>query len=506
MKLPRRPRLERGILATLLLDPERLSEVHLRPGDFSLGPMDALYRWIQQLSEQQKPHDLQSLLSLMAEGRAPFGVPSISELAALPMEDGTGGPSLLNDWVAQVREVSDRRRTMMAHRRALEALEAGDLVEHSKILTEVSTGLGEAERGSKWLSGAHVRAISDRLLRRLADGNRDQSRLPWPGGQKNIPSIAGYRPGRGEILVGSHRPVWNRTWELLGPWFPDRLAVLVGGTGRGKSAMAIQIAEAAATAGGPVLYMSAEMPAEEVLARLLALRSQGGVSYVAILQGQVPLQELQQACSDLEAACPHLYLWAPNHSFCTGAAIQAATRELFHRAGAPPLVVVDYLQRLVGAEGSDRRNQIGDLSGNLRDLARPGGLDPHWPGASVLLLSSVSRTHYSNFSSVSALREAAKGSLEGSGKESGEIEYDAPLVLAMTSDPDPYRAAIDGAPAERRALLAIAKNRHGEARGLVPFRFQARCGRFWEVTSLEESNWWPTLPKNKATAGVPNVG
>lgn len=505
MKLPRRPRLERGVLATLLLDPGRLSEVQLRPGDLTLGPLEVLYAWMVDRSIQQKPYDLQTLLALTAEGASPPGAPGISELAALPMEDATGGPTLLTGWVKQIRELADRRRAMLAHRRALEALEAGDLVGHAAALAEASAGLGEAQGGRKWLLGTHVGDVAERLVARCRRAPEAQSRTPWPGGNRDAPPAHGPRPGRGELLLSGTMPVWQRTWELLGPWFPDRLAVLVGGTGRGKSAMAVQIAEAAAHAKTPVLYVSAEMSAEEVLARLLALRSIGGVSYVSILQGRVDPVELQTACEILLGDCPYLYLWAPDRAGRTSDAILAATRELVEVcAGAAPLVVVDYLQRLSGAEGADRRIQVGDLSGSLRDLARPGGLHSTWPGASVLVLSSVSRTHYANFSSVSALREAAKGTLEGSGKESGEIEYDAPLVLAMTSDPDPYRNGFDGAPAERRALLAVAKNRHGEARGLVPFRFQARCGRFWEVSAGEEASWWPKVPVAKG--GHPSVG
>ena len=359
------------------------------------------------------------------------------------------------------------------------------------------------ENATTLLTGTHVSEIAAELLSRLSSGpSLEAERIPWPGGKVTLPSFAGPRPSPGDILPSPDLAQWgwDRTWSTLGPWFPDRLAVLVGGTGRGKSAMAIQVAEAAARAGAPVLYVSAEMSAEEVLARLLALRSSKGVSYIGILQGVVDPEEVGRALESLIKDCPHLYLWAPNREHRTGEALQSAALHIVRLTGGrPPLILVDYLQRLTGDSSADRRIQVGDLSGSLRDMARRHGLGKTWPGAAILVLSSVARTHYNSFSSVTDLRAAAAGSLEGCGKESGEIEYDAPLVLAMTSDPDPFQEGYAGAPAERRALLAVAKNRHGAARGLIPFRFYARCGRFLEVGEKEDIKWWPSETDAKNT-------
>ena len=124
----------------------------------------------------------------------------------------------------------------------------------------------------------------------------------------------------------------------------------------------------------------------------------------------------------------------------------------------------------------------------MRDLSRPEGLHPEWPGAAVLALSSTARAHYQHFASCADLKAAWQGRpkgengeerkepvpLEGMGKESGELETDASLLLVLTTN-----KALGPEPQPRNGLVVVAKNRHGGA-GTVPFDFYPACGRFVE--------------------------
>lgn len=326
--------------------------------------------------------------------------------------------------------------------------------------------------------------IGEALAKRLYGKDRAVVRYPWPGCSTDD------QEDRGPLALGlllpernrAARPAWRAMARLAGPWAPDQLAVLVGATGRGKSAMAIQVAEGVCQAGAPTLYASAEMGADEVLARLLALRSRGDdrgpVSARAVLDGRCPELDFRKALAELVTDCPGFYVWAPNEAGRTGAELTRAARAVSAaHGGAPPFVALDYLQRFKGAPGAtDRRADVASLSGQLRDLSRPG-LD--WPGAAVLALSSTARGegsgNYKVLGSAWALREAfnAGDAIEGLGKESGELEYDAPLLLVMTSD----RPTAPGRPAP--AFVAIPKARHG-SRGGVRFWFRGAGGRFEE--------------------------
>lgn len=345
-----------------------------------------------------------------------------------------------------------------------------------------------------------ARAVEGFLARQTPPG--DRAWFPWPGGQEGMPEDAPRsRLAAGDVLPpeGGYQPrEWDALWRMVGPLWPDRLAVLVGATGRGKSGLALNVAESVARAGHPVLYLSAEMGTDELVARLIALRARErarergddwGIAWRTVLMGGAPREDLERACAELVEDCPRLYPWAPRADARKAECLEKMTRAVV-KGGRPPLVVVDYLQRM--AEGEDLRGAVRSVSGTLRDLSRPDGLGEGWPGAAVLALSSTGRTNYGHLASVDDLRVAAEGgerwitdrekkhrkvavppvSLEGLGKESGELETDASLLLVMTTNKG------DGA-APRDGLVVVAKNRHGGT-GRVPFTFYPVCGRFAE--------------------------
>ena len=354
-----------------------------------------------------------------------------------------------------------------------------------------------------------LQAVCGRWLANLGGDKTDSSSkaasttFPWPGGRTDMPKEKELDLAEDALLPmqPSKRPDWVQLWRLAGPTWPDRLTVLVGSTGRGKSAWALQVAEAVARTGQPVLFVSAEMGTAELVARLVAVRAKGAgavdVAYSALLRRAEVSDELQQAVVALQADCPALYLWEPESDKRNAAWLAAMVRAVSAaHGGAAPFVVLDYVQRFV--EGQDRRISTSSFSRKLRDLARPDGLGTGWPGAAVLAISSTARSYYEHFQSCEQLLAAHKGgtvqmkgrtksngdpltqfqpaiSLEGMGKETGELEYDAPLVLCVTSDTGPE----SGEPSPRTALVVVAKNRHGSA-GFVRMRFLPACGRFEE--------------------------
>lgn len=318
-------------------------------------------------------------------------------------------------------------------------------------------------------------AAAEELVKRC-EGARAGGGFPWPGCASEWPdeesNAAPLAPG---CLLPGDRANWIEVWKAVGPLAPDRLAVLVGPTGRGKTAFAVQAAEAAAAAGRPVLYASAELGAAELLARILAAGAARGprvVTWRAILYGRIDQDEVERACSRATVDLPALYLWAPPGRERNGDTLRAMVEAVAEAHKAPPLVIVDYVQRFAPG-GGDRRVDVSDLSGELRTLARPAG---RYLGAGVLALSSTARTNYAKVTSAAALYAVARSSLEelvGTGKETGELEYDANAVAVLTADP---KAAQDG---RRRGLLVAAKVRELEPGRMAGLRFDGARGR-WE--------------------------
>jgi energy-coupling factor transporter ATP-binding protein EcfA2 len=231
---------------------------------------------------------------------------------------------------------------------------------------------------------------------------------------------------------------------------PERLMVLLGGPGSGKTTLANQIAEHIANAGRPVLYLTTEDPAFSLLAKSIARR--GSIDYGAVLAGRKSEVDainaaLQVLASRLSA---HRLLYLESNGASMGVLEKVASEHFasFDEAhgGGPGLLVVDYLQRVArarsaasGATFRDLREAVTALTVDLHDIAKK-------LNCSVLALSSQNRA--SGYSNANALWSA---------KESGDIEYEADVVMALGPD-DSVRI-----PAKRceARVLSLVKNRLG---------------------------------------------
>lgn len=305
--------------------------------------------------------------------------------------------------------------------------------------------------------------------------------FPWPGPAEPTLS-AGPVMNPGSLAAAQWKP-WTNLASIAAIG-PESVAVLVGPTGRGKTALALQMALAVAAAGNRVLYASAELPADELVARSIACKASGGIPWRAILTAYGD-PNVKHAAADL-AAMPegkNLYLWTPTGRTRDVDALQLVARQLQAR-----FIVVDYLQRFID-DADDKRLAVMRASGQLRDLSRKA---PGWPGAAVLAVSSIGRPKYEAFASVDKLRALQADDLIGSGKEAGELEYDATLVLAYTADaPTPGQA-------ERLALVRVVKQRAGQSEGEAAFTFQGAAGRF-TPRELPPRSEVPTTPKQQPT-------
>ena len=314
---------------------------------------------------------------------------------------------------------------------------------------------------------------------------------PWPG--PAYPSATG-EPIRspGQLEAVKHEP-WAELAKVahLGP---ESLAVLVGPTGRGKTALALQVAAAVAETGVRVLYASAELPADELVSRVIACRAGGGMPWRTVLAA--PGDEHVKAAATTLAATSigkNLMLWTPMGRERHGAALATVARQAEAR-----FIVVDYVQRFIDDDG-DTREAVRRMSGLLRDLSRQR---QGWPGAAVLALSSIARPKYPFFATVDAVRQSPVDELEGSGKECGELEYDATLVLAYTAD-----RGEDGRP-ERPACIRVVKQRGGVDGAEVGFTFHGPAGRFTPRKLEPRASAPATQPRGQGAPqrGVPSAG
>lgn len=246
------------------------------------------------------------------------------------------------------------------------------------------------------------------------------------------------------------------------------LYMLASGSGVGKSQWALQVALEAAKheqrreraegeAVRPVVYVALELGELDVVARLAGLV--GKVKWSDVFFGKSK-ESVEGAIADLVKAgvdnWPLEVEVAPPNGWSADR-LWALVKER-----KPSLVVIDYLQLVAPAENeryADLRQSIGRIAYAGRAIARD-------ENCAVLVLSSVSRAHYKTTSGSEDVNPGTSdpAGLIGVGKESGEIEYSADVVLALVQEP--YEKGKTG----RAIHLAIAKQR-GAPATWVPLTF-----------------------------------
>lgn len=298
--------------------------------------------------------------------------------------------------------------------------------------------------------------------------------------------------------------------KLSGGLYDGRLYMLGAETGKGKTALTLQIAESIANGGRDVLIFSVEITQKELYSRLLSkhtaqivyekekfnsnntkkkeLEYQKKCTEYSYIRQYLNLTETRQqyittAFNDIyqSKAFKHLYLQDGIMSL-TITGITQAVREHTEATGNKPVVVVDYLQILRPEEQYKNRttkDNVDNIVATLKQLTNDG-----YP---VVVISSVNRDTYKQgkeFNSVSL----------NSFKETGGIEFTSDVVMAL-QDRGLYRASKHpediGAIADARKIkqhnensfiqeleLVILKNRIGEKRTTINFSFYAPYNYF----------------------------
>ena len=238
---------------------------------------------------------------------------------------------------------------------------------------------------------------------------------------------------------------------LSGGFAPGELVYLAGRPGSGKTALALEIARKAAGLGQSTLVVSREMVTLALTRRLLAQTARINAS--SLKSGRIGAGERVM----LNAAIPKLRglpLWMTDKALTIGQIVRLAAA---HEGLS--LLIVDYLQ-LVRApyEIRERRLQVEHVSQALKELAVRLGIP-------VLCLSSLSRSQESGRD-----KEPTLDLL----RESGELEYDADIVLFLHRKPR-----------QPETKCIIAKNRDGREAS-VNLMFRVESVAFYEVSDRQE--------------------
>lgn len=425
---------ERSVIGAILLEPERLWEVleRLSPAMFSDPALATVWQAMADLGQKGEPVDAISIGEhLRKTGRIDARV----TLALPHVLMGEAQTAANVGYHAGIIDDLAKRRRIIAAASHLEGLAKGS-EDNPEALIE------------------SARAILDEAAASMAVGSQRIGE-----GLEALIEALDLKPGEAPDF---QRTPWAELDQVIGGWRPGGLYVIAARPGRGKSALALQIARGLAQSGG-VGFISLEMGQEELLKRLVA--SDGRVRMDPLVDQRLTKNDwlgfahAAPAIRDLD-----LYVRTDIDSPLQ----MISWARSMHRLGMRALVV-DYLQLLRSDERQESREAaLATITRSLKRLAQQLGIP-------VILLSQLNREGSQRKG------KAARPQITDL-RGSGAIEQDADVVLLLHREED-----------ETDLEIHVAKNRHGRE-GSFELQWQ---GSHTRAISKE---WSPTALLNEQEA------
>lgn len=228
----------------------------------------------------------------------------------------------------------------------------------------------------------------------------------------------------------------------------------------GKTALAMNIAENLAFKDKSIVFFSLEMTEEQLMQRMVM--SSSLVSNKKLANKKMTDHDWDKI-SKATSAILGTKLFIDDDASRTVPEMQSMCRRLKRRNGLD-LVIIDYLQNVQSSVKGSRREQIEQVSRDLKKMAKE--LD-----VPVIVISSLSRKNET--------REDKRPILSDL-RETGQIEFDADVVMFI------HREEYYNPETERQGMaeLIIAKHRKGPI-GIAELGWLSECTRFIDIQQLE---------------------
>ncbi|PSW00465.1 replicative DNA helicase [Photobacterium lipolyticum] len=235
------------------------------------------------------------------------------------------------------------------------------------------------------------------------------------------------------------------------------LIIVAARPSMGKTTFAMNLCEnAAMDQEKPVLIFSLEMPAEQIMMRMLASLSR--VDQTKIRTGQLDDEDWARISSTMGILMQKKNMFIDDSSGLTPTDVRSRARRIARDNGGLSMIMIDYLQlmRVPGLQ-DNRTLEISEISRSLKALAKELNVP-------VVALSQLNR---------SLEQRADKRPINSDLRESGAIEQDADLIMFIYRD-EVYNeeSALKGI-----AEIIIGKQRNGPI-GSVRLTFQGQFSRF----------------------------
>lgn len=242
------------------------------------------------------------------------------------------------------------------------------------------------------------------------------------------------------------------------------LVIVAARPSMGKTTFAMNLCEnAAMMQDKPVLIFSLEMPAEQLMMRILASLSR--VDQTKIRTGQLDDEDWARISSTMGILLEKKNMYIDDSSALTPMELRSRARRIYREHGGLSLIMVDYLQLMrVPSLTENRTLEIAEISRSLKALAKELEVP-------VLAISQLNR---------SLEQRSDKRPVNSDLRESGSIEQDADVIMFI------YRDEVYHENSEHKGVaeVILGKQRNGPI-GKVRLKFQGQWSRFDNYTNSE---------------------
>lgn len=404
---------EAACLAAVLISKEALLKVMdiLSYEDFYLEQHRIIYSSIRELDRKKRPIDLITLKQELVDRNMLDTIGGDGYLADLYRKVATSANA--EAYAKRIKELSIRRKLIDVSTSIIE--NCFDLsVETAEMLDESEKKVFEVTEKRITADHQPIEAIVDETIKRIE--------MLYEHKQ----AVTGLSSGFIDIdrtLTGFH---------------PAELIIIAARPSMGKTALALNFMNHIAIhEKKPVFFFSLEMPAAQLLMRLICV--EGMIDAQRLRTGHLSNEEMKKIYNTAEkfSSAP---IFIDDTPGVTIADIRAKSRRAAQK-GPLGCVIIDYIQLINSTSKVDRQQQVSEISRGLKLLAR----ELQCP---ILALSQLSRAVESRTDQRPQLSDL---------RESGAIEQDADVVMFI------FREDRVKKDTERKGIadIIIAKQRNG---------------------------------------------
>lgn len=439
-QLPSSLEAEQALLSSMMVYPSAVStvvELGLRPEDFYAEAHKRLFQVMISMQEEGKPIDSVSLISRCNDLKvlsAVGGVNMIMELA-----DTSVSGANTKYYVELIQNKAYLR----------------NLIATSQLITEEGFN-----------AEADIDEVMDRAEKQILNVTRTRRTSEF----RDAKEVVGVVLENIQKMSEQHSNItgtasgYRRLDRITNGFQKGDLILLAARPSMGKTAFALNVAlNASQISDRAVALFSLEMPAEQLITRMLSVKSR--INGSDLRTGQFKSNQQWNALNEAAADLKNTKIYIDDSPSIRVAEIFSKCRKLQseHPLG---LIVIDYIQLISGSgKGSsdNRQQEVSEISRALKALAR----ELEVPVIALSQLSRMVEQRAGNKPQLSDLRE------------SGSLEQDADIVLFL------YRESYYKREEEEKATevteVLISKHRNG-ATGSVNLAFERNINAFYNIS------------------------